>query len=57
MSERPEHGIDQEKIREAYQTLADAKHMHRESIFEDEQVDEALLLTKQALPEFPHGET
>lgn len=54
--ERPEHDIDHEKIREAYQTLVDAKHRHKEPIFDDEQVDEALLLMKQALPDFPHGE-
>ena len=57
MSERPEHDIDHEKIREAYQTLVDAKHSHKEPIFDHEQVDESLLLMQQALPEVPHGET
>ena len=57
MSERPEHDIDHEKIREAYQTLVDAKHSHKEPIFDHEQVYESLLLMQQALPEFPHGET
>lgn len=54
-TDAPDGDINEEKVREAYQKLTDAKRFHNnQPLFDDEETQQAARLLRVALPEFPH---